>query len=235
MLAIIPARGASKGIPRKNLVALCGHPLIEYTVREAQKSKKISQILISTEDEEIASACESFGLKVSYRRPMQLANDHTSMEEVLRHCLTWALSENGSLREFMLLQPTSPLRLSIDIDNAIEKYNLAKVRSLVSINLMKEHPYECLEIKKDLKWSFLKENILNKQRRQDYENNYYYINGAIYIGNVAFFLSTGQIIDKKSVCFYDMPPERSVDIDEFMDLGIAEVLLNNQKQRRFTE
>lgn len=225
MLAIIPARGGSKGIPRKNMAFLFGKPLIQHTIEAAQQSQTVSRIVLTTDDAEIAALGASLGLDTRYQRPPELAKDDTPMAATLAHCLHWAQQAYGACDEFMLLQPTSPLRTAKDIDAATRLYRESNKNSLLSVNAMTEHPYECLELKSE-GWAYLAKDATGASRRQDYPNAYYYINGAIYITQTKKFLRTEKIIDEDSVCFYPMARERSVDIDEAVDLLVAQALLS---------
>jgi CMP-N,N'-diacetyllegionaminic acid synthase len=229
MLIIIPARGGSKGIPRKNLVLLGGKPLIQYTIEAAQQSQFMTRIVLSTDDPEIAELGVGLGLDLTYQRPHHLAGDDTSMQATLAHCLNW-VRENSATpnEEFVILQPTSPLRTFKNIDEAIRLYQDSKKNSLVSVNSMREHPLECVEIKLD-SWSYLSKNISGASRRQDYSNNYFYINGAIYIARIDKFLRSKKIVDEESVCFYQMHRNQSIDIDDVFDLLIAEAFLSQQQ------
>ena len=225
MIAIIPARAGSKGIPRKNLVLLGGKPMIQYTIEAAQKSQFVSRIVLSTDDPEIAALGSGLGLDISYQRPPHLAYDDTPIEATLAHCLNWLREGSVTHDEaFILLQPTSPLRTFKDIDEAIRLYKDSKKNSLVSVNSMREHPFECVELKFD-SWSYLSKNISGASRRQDYSNNYFYINGAIYIARIEKFLRSKKIVDEESVCFYQMRREHSIDVDDAYDLLIAQALL----------
>ena len=225
MLVIIPARAGSKGIPRKNLVLLGGKPMIQYTIEAAQQSQFVSRIVLSTDDPEIAALGSGLGLDVSYQRPPHLADDNTPIEATLAHCLNWLREGSVTHDEaFILLQPTSPLRTFKDIDEAIQLYRGSKKNSLVSVNSMREHPFECVELRSD-GWSYLSKNISGAFRRQDYSNNYYYINGAIYITRTEQFLLSGKIIDEKSASFYLMQREHSIDIDDVFDLLVAQALV----------
>lgn len=225
MLAIIPARGGSKGIPRKNLVLLGGKPLIQHTIEAAQQSQSVSRIVLTTDDAEIAALGASLGLDARYQRPPELAQDDTPMATTLTHCLQWAQQAYGACDEFMLLQPTSPLRTASDIDAAVRLYRESNKNSLLSVNAMSEHPYECVELKSE-GWSYLAKDVSGASRRQDYRNAYYYINGAIYITRVEFLIRNGKILDEDSTCFYPMPRENSIDIDEEFDLLLAQTLLS---------
>jgi CMP-N,N'-diacetyllegionaminic acid synthase len=224
MLAIIPARGGSKGIPRKNLVLLGGKPLIQHTIEAAQQSQSVSRIVLTTDDAEIAALGASLGLDTRYQRPPELAQDDTPMAATLTHCLQWAQQVYGACDEFMLLQPTSPLRTAADIDAAAHTYRESNKKSLLSVNAMSQHPYECVELNSE-GWTYLAKDASGASRRQDYRNAYFYINGAIYITQVEQFLRSGKMMDEDSVCFYPMERERSVDIDETFDLLLAQALL----------
>lgn len=223
MLAIIPARGNSKGIKGKNIYQLCGKPLLQYTIDAALESNYISKIILSTDDIKIAKEGLRLGLKNEYTRPKNLAADNTSMAETVLHCLNWVENNVKSFDNFIILQPTSPLRLTLDIDKSIEEFYKKKSLSLVSINKMIEHPNECIEIKKSGNWKFLRNTKATK--RQDYNDNYYFINGAIYILNTMNFKKKLNIIDDHNTSFYEMPKERSIDIDSYDDLIMAEAFL----------
>jgi len=229
MLAIIPARGGSKGIPRKNLVSLQGRPLIDYTLEAARNSRLITRIIVSTDDDEIHSASIKFGLSNEYLRPKELAEDDTSMSETISHCLEWAAREYGRIGEFIILQPTSPLRTSVDIDNAIARFRMGSYGALVSVNEMREHPFECIELMPDGGKKYLRANILQGPGRQSYAGKYYFINGAIYIFDCEYFKSNGCKLDLSDTELYIMPPERSIDIDTAGDLGVAEQMIMGAK------
>ena len=225
MLAIIPARGGSKGIPRKNLVLLGGKPLIQHTIEAAQQSHSVSRILLTTEDSEIAALGASLGLDTRYQRPQELAQDDTPMPATLTHCVQWAQQAYGACDEFMLLQPTSPLRTASDIDAAVRLYRESNKNSLLSVNAMSEHPYECVELKSE-GWSYLAKSLSGASRRQDYRNSYYFINGAIYIIQVESLMRNCKLLDEDSICFFPMPRENSIDIDDEFDLLLAQTLLS---------
>lgn len=225
LLAVIPARGGSKGILRKNLALLNGKPLIEYTINAAQKSKFIDEILLSTDDENIAEVGRRLGLDVSYRRPVELATDTTSMIDTLEHALLWAELQYGQIPEdTILLQPTSPLRSAKDIDAAAAIFYETASTSLISVNEMAEHPYECI-VGSGTNRSFLVTPPGGMVRRQDYSNEYYFINGAIYLAKTSTLLSQRGFMNIKNTYFFPMPRERGVDIDTYLDLYVAEALI----------
>ena len=132
VVAIITARGGSKGIPRKNLRELGGKPLIQYTFDAAQSSTLIDEIILSTDDEEIANFAIERGISVPFMRPKDLASDEASSRDVLNH----ALQHIPKFDHFILLQPTSPLRTSMHVDEALGIYLENKLNSLVSVSLV---------------------------------------------------------------------------------------------------
>lgn len=226
LLAIIPARGGSKGIPRKNLSLLNGRKLIEYSIEAAQRSQYIDDILLSTDDDEIASVGQQLGLDVSYRRPSVLAGDSSSMIDTLEHGICWIEKYKGEMPdEIILLQPTSPLRNVHDIDKAVVLFRDSMAPSLVSVHAMREHPCECI-VDNFTTWDYLVTPSENVVRRQDYRHNYFYINGAIYIIKTNYLLSQRKFVTPQDTVVYEMPPERGIDIDNPIDLHIAAAIMN---------
>jgi len=227
-LAFIPARGGSKGIPGKNLYPLRGKPLIQYTVEAAQQSALVDEIFLSSDDPGIIDFCRGLGLTVSYVRPAELAGDAATVQDALRHALDWLAARRETLPEHVLvLQPTSPLRLAEDIDEAIARYLECGAESLISVHEMSEHPYECLQTGES-GWSYLSRPEARANRRQDYTGGFYFINGAIYLARVEFFLRTGSLVKEGETALYVMPGERGIDIDTMNQLHLAECAMAMQ-------
>lgn len=228
ILAIITARGGSKGIKNKNIVDLYGKPLIQYTVEAAQKSQNIDKIILSSDDDDIIDTVRKLGVYTDYKRPDILATDTATTQDAIIDVLDWLQREESYIPEaILLLQPTSPLRSAEDIDKSIALFLTNKKSCLVGVNAMQEHPYECVKIEKN-HWHYLAKDNNDPTRRQDYQNNFYYINGAIYIVETNFFLQNQTLIQENNTSFYVMPASRSVDIDEELDLQMASNLLNNE-------
>lgn len=229
MLAIIPARGGSKEIPGKNLALVGGKPLIYYSITSALLTQEITEIIVSSDDEKILREAEKLGVCIDYQRPKELSLDNTSMPETLLDVIIWAERRRGKdlAKELVLLQPTSPLRTSEDIKKAIKEYREKRVKSLVTINHMKEHPNECVEIKNG-SWSYIRQGLEKEKIRQDYVNNFFYINGAVYIVDIKWFLKYQILLCEKETAFSIMPRERSIDIDDRMDLAIARTFIENK-------
>lgn len=225
IMAFIPARGGSKGIPRKNLVPLAGKPLIQYTIEAVRQSRRQLEIFISSDDPEIIDFCRSLGVDVPYQRPAKLAADETPMVDAVIHALDWLQEKNRSLPQaILLLQPTSPLRNAQDIDQAIDFFITAGADSLISVHPMLEHPYECLEKVGD-GWRLLARPAQAVKRRQEYDDKYYFINGAIYLARTEFLLQKRIFVEEGSSLLYVMDPARGVDIDTFHDFQRAEFFL----------
>ena len=219
-LAIIPARGGSKRLPRKNILDLCGKPLIAYTIEAALKSKYIDKVIVSSDDEEILNISKKNGADI-IKRPIDLANDTATTFDAIKHTI-----DNFEKYDYIvLLQPTSPLRNEKHIDEAIELLENKKADAIVSVCEMDHSPLWSNTLPKDGNMSnFLKDEILNK-RSQDLEK-YYRLNGAIYICKTEKLLENKGFFLKDNIFAYKMDREHSVDIDEKIDFSIAQILMS---------
>ncbi|MFZ4123967.1 MAG: cytidylyltransferase domain-containing protein, partial [Candidatus Planktophila sp.] len=214
VLALIPARGGSKGLPRKNVLEVGGHPLIAWTISAAKKSKYVSDVIVSTDDEEIKSVSLRYGAKVPFLRPVDLSSDTAKSIDVALHALQFFQNEAYDLLVF--LQPTSPLRTAQDIDEAIEQMVTKGAASCVSICEVQQSPY--------LMYTIGADGGLNSilpatgwTRRQDFPA-VYALNGAIYVSLCQRLLSARSFFDDATVG-HIMPFMRSVDIDTADDLA----------------
>jgi CMP-N-acetylneuraminic acid synthetase len=221
VVAIITARGGSKGILRKNLRELAGKPLIQYTFDAAKKANLVDEVVLSTDDEEIADLAIKCGVSVPFLRPKALATDEASSRDVLIH----ALARLPGYAHFVLLQPTSPLRTTDHIDEALEVYFSRKINSLISISAVSQHPNWMYELSETGRLKPLRMDGL-VTRRQDLRK-LFIPNGAIYIREVKDFLASGKIIGDETFGFA-MTEESSVDIDTEVDLMLAEQILINR-------
>ena len=214
-LAIIPARGGSKRLPRKNLLDLCGKPLIAWSIEAALKSKYITKVIVSSDDEEILNIAKEY--KADFiKRPDELASDTATTFDALKHTL-----ENvGKYDYVVLLQPTSPLRSEKHIDEAIELLEEKSADAIISVCEMEHSPLwsNTLDEKLDMS-NFLRDEVLNK-RSQDLPK-YYRLNGAIYICKTEELLENKGFFIKKNIYAYKMDKKNSVDIDEEIDFIIA--------------
>lgn len=219
VLAVIPARGGSKGLLGKNILPLAGKPLIAWTIESAIESKYIDKCIISTDDQEIADISLKYGGDVPFMRPSELATDKASSIDVIIHTIE-AIEEKYDL--IILLQPTSPLRNSFDIDNALELLENKHAGALVSMVEIR-HPVEwTARISGDLHIPELVTTLSKNTRRQDFEKRYE-LNGAIYISKLDLFIKQNSFISNHTIA-YIMPPERSIDIDDKLDFDFAEYL-----------
>lgn len=219
ILGIIPARGGSRRIPKKNIIPLRGEPLISYTIKAALKSKKIDRLVVSTDDKEIAKVSKDYGAEV-IMRPEYLARNETPTLPVIRHVIEELEKSNYSPDMVMILQPTSPMRTSVDIDKAIGMMLKKRVKSLVSVCPANENARWMYMIRRGKIEPFTKtEKQQIKQTPQVYKKN-----GAIYLAKKDTLMKNDKVFDRGSLAFV-MPKERSIDIDEPIDLEMVEMLL----------
>ena len=210
-LAIIPARGGSKRLPRKNILDLCGKPLISWSIEAALKSKYISKVVVSSDDEEILNISSNFGADI-IKRPYELANDTATTFDTVKHTI-----DNFENYDYIvLLQPTSPLRNEKHIDEAIELLEEKQADAIVSVCEMDHSPLWSNTLPKDGNMNnFLRDEVLNK-RSQDLEK-YYRVNGAVYICKTDKLLENKSFFLKDNIFAYIMDRKSSIDIDEEID------------------
>ena len=222
-LGLIPARGGSKGIPRKNLVLLAGKPLIQYTIEVALNCLLLDRVILSTDDEEIAEFGRQAGVEVPFIRPAELASDEASTRAVQQHALRWCQADEGEMPEALVtLQPTSPLRTQQHIDQAVQRYQDNDADSVLGVTPVREHPYEVVGFSKGRMYRAV-ERPEHVVRRQQYPP-FFKINGAIYVTKSSVILNQDVGYGER-VFDYQMGPEASVDIDSLYDLQMAEALL----------
>lgn len=222
ILALVPARGGSKGIPRKNIRTMAGKPLIAWTIEAALRSSHIQSVVVSTEDEEIARVAQECGAEVPFRRPAELARDETpGIDPVLD-----ALDRLPDVDAVLLLQPTSPLRTTEDIDRCIGMAQERNAESCVSVSRVDEHPSWMYRLDDAGHLLPLLEGP-RVARRQDLAP-LYAVNGALYLARAESIRRTRSFVTAETVG-YVMPRERAVDIDTMLDWQLAELLLLNGK------
>lgn len=224
ILAIIPARGGSKTIPRKNVKNICGKPLIAWTIDHAIKCKYLDKIIVSTDDLQISEISKEFGAEVPFLRPNKIAEDDSPTIDAIIHTLNFLEKNEYNPEIVVLLQPTSPLRTVQDIESALNlffKYEKT-CSSIVSVSEFDHSPYLSLKIEKGYLKPNFGEEYFNK-RRQDIPQ-LYKPNGSIYISNNNNIRKFRGFFGNKIVP-YVMPQERSVDIDTIIDFKLAEFML----------
>lgn len=228
ILAIIPARGGSKGIPRKNIKTLDGKPLIAWSIEAGKKSKYIDRIIVSTEDKEIRDISLVYGAEVPFLRPKELAQDNTSSVDTIVDVIMKLKDIEKLEYDFiLLLQPTSPLRNEKHIDESIDLLisNLDKYNALISVTEL-EHPvYWNRNIDDSQRLRNFMEYDKNKNyRRQDFMKTYR-LNGAIYLIKTDAFLNYKNF-ETKDTLAYIMNRKSSIDIDCIDDLELAEYYMS---------
>jgi len=226
ILAIIPARGGSKGVPGKNLKDLNGKPLIAWTIEAAKKSRYIDEIVVSTDYKAIAKAAIKYGATVPFKRPKELASDNAKMIDVMSHCIRFFQNAGDDYDIIILLQPTSPLRSAHDIDKAIGFFIEKGAKAVVGVVECEHSPQLANILPKDLNMNkFLIKNIGNKNRQE--LEAYYRINGAVYLADIDFIISRRDWYGPNTFA-YIMRRENSVDIDNLFDFMLAEFIMNRK-------
>jgi N-acylneuraminate cytidylyltransferase len=221
IIAIVPARGGSKGIPQKNIRLIAGKPLIYYTIRASQKSKYIHHTVVSTDDDEVMSISLAEGATV-IKRPAELSSDSSPTMDAILHTLEQCKLQGMHPEIVVLLQPTSPLRTSSDIDAALELFMQSECDSVISVVEVNHPPQWNLVIEESYLQPIFDQKYL-KMRRQDLPKTYL-PNGAIYIASTETLKINHSFYCRK-IKPYIMPPKKSVDIDSEFDLFLAEALM----------
>jgi CMP-N,N'-diacetyllegionaminic acid synthase len=229
ILAIIPARGGSKGVPEKNIKLLNGKPLLAYTSEIALQSKYLNEVIISSEDEKILAAAKSLGIKVPFVRPTELAQDNTPTIDVIIHALRWYESQNVFFDAVCLLQATSPFRIVEFLDKAIKKFIENNSDSLVSVQKVPHeyNPHWTFELNEtgNLKIATGETEIIS--RRQELPTAYYR-DGSIYITKTDVILNQNSLYGK-SISYIESDPELYVNIDTLEDWEKAEMMAKKLK------
>jgi len=228
IVAIIPARGSSKGVKRKNIKLLVGKPLIVYTIEAGLESKYLDRVIVSTEDKEIAEISSECGADI-VERPQKLATDDTISIDVVLHALKYLREKGYRFDIVVLLHPTSPSRTVNDIDKAIELFLENKCESVVSVCEPQQSPYWSFKIKRKYLIPVFGKKCFEMPRQSL---------PKIYFPNGAIFISTFQILDKYKSFYtnkalpFIMPMERSVDIDEEFDFWLNEQILKKRLTKK---
>ena len=215
-LAIIPARGGSKRLPKKNILDLLGKPLIAWSIEAGLKSKYIDKVIVSSDDEKILKVAKEYGAN-TIKRPEYLANDMATTFDTLKH----TVDNIENYDYIILLQPTSPLRNEVHIDESIELLDSKNADAIISVCKMEHSPQWSNSLPDDDNMGdFIADEIKNI-RSQDLEP-FYRLNGAIYICEIGRFLKEESLFIKDKIFAYKMDKYNSVDIDEEIDFKIAQ-------------
>jgi CMP-N,N'-diacetyllegionaminic acid synthase len=230
-IAIIPARGGSKGIPNKNIAPLCGKPLIEYSIEVALESSSIDYVAVTSDSDEILAVAKKYGKKIiAIRRPPELAMDDSRTEGAVIHALNHLSKKRIDVDCVVLLQPTSPLRRVQFIDDCVALIAPSKESSLISVSDPMQHPSDFLfNDGKGIEYVCRDKGSF---RRQDFKP-VKFINGSIYVTKSEYILRTGKIYSLDNCLLYEMPVEYSIDIDTPFDLMICEAIMMSKKRKEF--
>lgn len=224
MIAVIPARGGSKGLPGKNIRMLAGKPLIVHTLECARAASSITRVIVTTDDEDIAAAARSVeGVEVPFRRPAELASDTAQAFDVYLHVADWLRENEGNAPETLCpLLPTAPLRAPADIDGCVSLYRARDADVVLSVTAAKPASWQ-QQMAEDGRMGPVPGLATSVENRQAY-GKIVIPNGAVYVLNVEAVRRTRTYFGPRSYA-YPMPADRSIDIDGHDDFRMAEALL----------
>ena len=228
-MALVPARSESKGLKGKNIMNLCGHPLLAWPIRAAIKSKYVDTVIVSTENAAIASIAKEHGAEVPFMRPPEFATDTATSIEVIAHALGYLHTSDIYYYYLVLLEPTSPLTESEDVDLALElldsKRNIAD--SIVGVSKVEAtHPSFNVLIKDDGRITpYMNDNFVGTGRRQDL-SDLYFLEGSLYISDVDILLKQKMFYHKRTLP-YVVPRYKSFEIDDLLDFLCVETIMKN--------
>lgn len=230
VLAVIAARGGSKGLPRKNVLPVGGKPMIAWSVEAALQSCHVDRAILSTDDSEIMATALASGCEVPFTRPPELAGDSVTMGPVLIH----ALDMVGEYYDWLvLLQATSPLRTAADIDACLELAQATGAPAVISVTTPSKSPYWMCSLDADGRMKPLLDPGKGADRRQLLPQ-VYVPNGAVYVARTTWFRET-KTFTSPDTRAYTMPAERSVDVDYWIDFVVADALLSRSRTISSTE
>ena len=229
IIAVIPAKGNSRAIPKKNIVKILGKPLIYYTIKEAKRSKLIDDLVVSTDSKQISKISKKYGAKAPFLRPKHLSTDFVQALPVIKHAVLFMEKLNKRKYDYVImLQVTCPLRSCADIDNSLKKLIKSKAKSITSIvDVGANHPYRMKVVKKNKLYNFIDHGFENMRPRQKLKK-IYIRNGSIYAATRNTVIKKNSLVSRKNLP-YIMPEERSVNIDSPIDLISAKHYLKKSK------
>lgn len=229
VLALIPARGGSKGLPRKNLMPLSGMPLVGWPIRAARNSSYIDRVLVSTEDREIADRALELGAEVPFLRPAELANDTASSASVIEHAVAFLEAQGDSYDYLVLLEPTSPLTEAADVDRALELLGDRRgiADAIVGVSRVEAaHPlFDVVLNDEGLIEPYAAGSFSSVLRRQDLPE-LYFMEGSLYISDLAVFLKRKSFYHDRTLPFM-VPKWKSLEVDDLVDFVCIEAIMRN--------
>jgi CMP-N,N'-diacetyllegionaminic acid synthase len=228
ILALIPARGGSKRLPGKNMRSLGGKPLINWTIEAAQSVPEVCEILVSTDDSDIALIAKQAGASVPWLRPKDLATDQATSVDVVLHALDWYETESGSVDGVLLLQPTSPFRTSATIKQGIELFRKHDRKSVVGVSAVQDHPMWTFKVERGYLVPFIGKEGFGI-RSQDLEPAYI-VTGGFYLTTPGDFRNRASFIGSESIPLFITSLKEKIDIDTEDDFKFAEFLISESQQ-----
>lgn len=232
VIAIIPARGGSKGLPGKNIKKLCGKPLIAWSIEAGLGSQYIDEVMVTTDSEEIARVAREFGASVPFMRPTELASDTSTSMDAIKHALDFYENKlHKSFDYIVLLEPTSPLRVKEDIDNAIERL-LENPPATAVVGICKtESQNPAFLVKKNIN-NFLVgyENADMKILRRQDISDVYFFEGSVYVSHTDT-LRTKNTFYHENTLGYEFPKWKSIEIDDLDDFIMVEALMQQKRKQ----
>lgn len=227
ILAVIPARGGSKGLPGKNILPFGGKPLLAWSVEQARASAYLDAVIVSTDSPRIAEAAQKAGAEVPFLRPKSLSGPSARSIDAIFHALDLLKGQGRDFDLVMMLQPTSPLRTAADIDGVIKFFFKKKAVSVISVCETEHSPLWAGQLARDLSMrGFVRPAIKNKPRQS--LPVFYRINGAVYLASVGHLRRHEGFLSKDAKA-YVMPRERSVDIDTRLDFEFAQCIASGAR------
>lgn len=225
------ARGGSKGLPKKNIKSMLNKPLLGYTIEQAKASRYLDNIVLSTEDNNIAKVANDFGLETPFMRPAELARDDSPSADAVIHALDWFKQKGQEFDVLVLLEPTSPLRKDTDIDNAVKLFidNYEKADSLLclgEIHSDTEHPIGAKTVEEGYIKAFVKD-VMNYYQRQQLPKAYG-IYGGIYIAKVKKYQSTKSFLSDRTIPYF-VERWQEFEIDDYIDWICVEAIMKSRK------
>jgi CMP-N-acetylneuraminic acid synthetase len=225
-IALICARGGSKGLPKKNIRLLNGIPLMAWSIKIAKKIDRVSSVIVSTDSEEIANIAIDYGAQVPFIRPKELALDDSPEWLVWRHAINYLESQQNEIDNLLVLPATAPLRSIKDVNNCIDEFEKKDVDSIITVSEAKRNPYFNMTTNDDKGYSSILINNDGVTRRQD-APKVFDMTTVAYVVKSEFIKKYNGIFEGKvrSVC---IPEERAIDIDTMLDFKIAEYLISSK-------
>lgn len=223
-LIFIPARSGSKTVKYKNIKKIKKKPLIFYTLKTAKEIKKKiqSNIFVSTDSDKILKICKRFVKLSNYLRPKKLSGDNSNIIDAIFHCIKNQTKLKKKYEAIILLQPTSPVRDSTEIIKAIKYFENHNLKSMMSVCNVREHPNEIIKIKRNLKWKYIFKKKRFYYQKQQFEKNYYFIDGNFYISTIDFLIKHKSFVSSNETVPFISKKTWPIDIDYLDDFKVAE-------------